>query len=74
MDEARAVLDRLDRIEALDREAAPAPELLDELRGLLREAETWLRAEPEPHGAVEALDGCRRAMDSERREGMLLAR
>jgi hypothetical protein len=74
MDEARAVLDRLDRIEALDREAAPAGELLDELRGLLREAETWLRAEPEPHGAVEALDSCRRAMDSERREGMLLAR
>lgn len=74
MDEARAVLDRLDRIETLDREAAPAGELLDELRGLLREAETWLRAEPEPHGVVEALDGCRQAMDPERREGMLLAR
>ena len=74
MDEARAVLDRLDRIEALDRAAAPAGELLDELRGLLREAETWLRAEPDPHGAVEALAGCRRALDDEsKREGMLLA-
>ena len=74
MNEARAVLDRLDRIEALDRDAAPAGELLDELRGLLSDAETWLRAEPEPHGAVEALDGCRQAMDAERPEGMLLAR
>jgi hypothetical protein len=73
MDEARAVLDRLDRIEALDRDAAPADELLDELRGLLREAETWLRTEPDPHGAVEALAGCRQALDAERREGMLLA-
>jgi hypothetical protein len=73
MDEARAVLYRLDRIEALDRDAAPAGELLDELRGLLQEAETWLRAEPDPHGAVEALACCRRALDTERPEGMLLA-
>jgi hypothetical protein len=73
MDEARAVLYRLDRIEALDRDAAPASELLDEVRGLLREAETWLRAEPDPQGAVEALAGCRRALDTERPEGMLLA-
>ena len=69
MDEARAVLDRLDRIESLDREAAPAGELLDELRDLLREAETWLRAEPDPHGAVEALAGCRRAWTPSRGRG-----
>jgi hypothetical protein len=73
MDEARAVLDRLERIEALDRDAAPAGELLDELRSLLREAETWLHAEPDPYGAVEALAGCRQALDSESREGMPLA-
>ena len=73
MDEARAVLDRLDRIESLDREAAPADELLEELRDLLREAETWLRAEPDPHGAVEALASCRQALDAQPREGMLLA-
>ncbi len=73
MDEARAVLHRLDRIEALDRDVAPAGELLDELRGLLREAETWLRTEPEPHGAVEALAVCRQALDAEQEEGMLLA-
>jgi hypothetical protein len=73
MDEARAVLNRLDRIESLDREDAPAGELLEELRDLLREAETWLRAEPDPHGAVEALAACRYALDSRPQEGMLVA-
>ena len=42
MEEAH-VLARLDRIDALDREGAPPGELLAELRGLLREAETWTR-------------------------------
>jgi hypothetical protein len=74
MDEARAVLHRLDRIEALDRDDAPSGELLDEVRGLLRDAERWLRAEPEPRGAVEALADCRRALDAEDREEVLLAR
>ena len=74
MDEARAVLRRLDRIEVLDRDDAPPDELLDELHGLLRDAETWLRAEPEPRGAVEALAGCRRAMAAEERKDVLLAR
>ena len=36
MDEARAVLARLDRIETLEREGAPPGVLLDELRGLVR--------------------------------------
>jgi hypothetical protein len=74
MDEARTVLDRLDRIEALDRDDAPTGELLDELRGLVRDAEAWLRAEAEPHGAVEALAGCRRALAANDREEALLAR
>jgi hypothetical protein len=54
VDEARAVLDRLERIEALERRGAPAPELLDELRELVREAEAWARAEGDEHasGAV----------------------
>ena len=68
MDEARAVLRRLDRIEAL------AGELLDELRALVREAETWLRTEPEPHGAVEALAGCRETLEANERGVVLLAR
>lgn len=42
MDEAR-VLARLDRIDALDRDGARPGELLEELRGLLREAEALAR-------------------------------
>jgi hypothetical protein len=45
MDEARAVLARLDRIEALEREGAPPGVLLKELRGLVQEAEAWARTE-----------------------------
>ena len=45
MDEARAVLARLDRIEALEREGAPPGALLEELRGLVQEAEAWARKE-----------------------------
>ena len=45
MDEARAVLARLDRIEALEREGASPGVLLEELRGLVREAEDWVRTE-----------------------------
>jgi hypothetical protein len=74
MDEARAVLRRLERIESLEQHDAPARELLAELRVLVREAETWLRAEPEPQGAVEALAGCRDALDVEQGEMMLLPR
>ena len=42
MEEAR-VLARLDRIDALDRKGAAPGELLAELRGLLREAESLTR-------------------------------
>jgi hypothetical protein len=45
MEEARRVLARLERIESLDRAAAGPAELLEELRGLLRDAEAWVRAE-----------------------------
>src|SRR5439155_12651735 len=45
MDEARAVLARLDRIEELEREGAPPGVLLEELRGLVQEAEAWARLE-----------------------------
>jgi hypothetical protein len=74
MDEARAVLERLDRIADLDRQDAPAGDLLIELRGLVRDAEAWLRAEPETHGAVEALANCRGALDIDDREVALLVR
>lgn len=75
MDEARRVLERLARIEQLEREHASSGELLDQLRELVREAETWLRAEPEPAEAVAALARCRTALAvNERQEVMLLAR
>ena len=45
MDEAEAVLERLARIEALDRAGAPVKSLIEELRALVTEAERWSRAE-----------------------------
>ena len=45
MEEARRVIERLERIEALDRSSAGTAELLEELRGLLHDAEAWLRIE-----------------------------
>lgn len=56
MEEARRVLARLERIEALRRVDTPAASLLDELRALLREAETWARVEREvPETALDAV-------------------
>jgi hypothetical protein len=42
-DEAARVARRLQRIESLDRQRAPAGELLSELRELVHEAEAWAR-------------------------------
>ena len=57
MDEARAVLARLRRIEALEREGADVPSLLAELRELVREAAAWAERERDPQArrASEAL-------------------
>ena len=45
MEEARAVLARLERIEALDRENAEQRVVLAELRELVREVEAWTTRE-----------------------------
>jgi hypothetical protein len=45
MEEARRVLARLDRIEELEQANAGPAELLAELRGLLADAEAWVRVE-----------------------------
>jgi hypothetical protein len=80
MEEARQVLERLKRIEELERRRAPSQELLAELRKLVRDGEAWLRAEREPAAAAEALERCRIALDGEgerdaaREEVALLAR
>jgi hypothetical protein len=63
MDEARAVLARLERIEGLEQTGAPAGVLLDEVRGLLADAEAWVRAEPGGADlAQDALERCREAL------------
>jgi hypothetical protein len=72
MDEAAAVLARLARIEALEREGAPPRALLSEVRSLLVEAETWIEAEPGgTERAAEALDSCRQAFEARRVVAMI---
>jgi hypothetical protein len=57
MDEARAVIDRLERIELLERDGAPPTVLLEELRGHDRDAEAWAQLEhDEP--ATAAVERC----------------
>jgi hypothetical protein len=63
MDEATRVLDRLDRIDALRAAGAASPVLLGEVRGLLADAESWIRAEGAgTEGAENALARCHAAL------------
>jgi hypothetical protein len=65
VDEARAVMHRLQRIEALEQEGAGAKQLLAEVRELLREGEAWLEAETDGTDvAAAALERCREAHDA----------
>jgi hypothetical protein len=64
MDEARAVLGRLERIEALERAGTAPPALLDELRELVREAEAWARVEGDER-ARTAVAACADSLTSE---------
>jgi hypothetical protein len=60
VEEARAVLARLERIEALERDRAPAAAVLREVRALLSEAEAWVRVErPDGDDVLDALERCR---------------
>ncbi len=61
MDESRAVLERLERIEALDRAGAERGVLLIELRSLLGEAEAWSSTEGGDAGEA-AVDNLRTAL------------
>ena len=55
------MIDRLARIESLERDGCAAEVLLGEVRALLHEAEAWVRAEPGgTERAAEAL-ACSRA-------------
>ena len=65
MEEARRVLDRLDRVEALHLAGAPAADVLEELRALVGEAEEWLAAEGSGTDvAARAVDRCRAALET----------
>jgi len=56
VDESLAVLERLARIEALDRRGGDPGELVTELRALLVEAEAWSRREGGDVGARAVQD------------------
>jgi len=64
MDEARAVLQRLERIESLEREGAPVRSVLAEVHALLEEAEAWVCSERDGTDLAErALERCRDAVE-----------
>ena len=64
MEQARHVLERLERIEALDRQTVEPQVLLHELRQLLVEAEAWARIEGGDAGK-RAVDRLRSALTHE---------
>lgn len=60
MDEARQVLERLERIDRLRAGGGQRGAILAEVRLLLEEGEAWLAAEPAGTAAArEALEACR---------------
>ena len=63
MEEAHALLARLERIEALDRASAPPELLLPELQALVHEAEAWARRERDPDAEAAAAE-CASACDA----------
>jgi hypothetical protein len=65
MDEARRVLERLQRIDRLREAGGSRPVLLAEVRQLLEEGEAWLAAEREgTERARQALEACRSRLAS----------
>jgi hypothetical protein len=60
MDEARRVLERLERIDRLRDRGGARPVMLGEVRKLLEEGEAWIAAEPGgTERARQALEACR---------------
>lgn len=69
MDEARQVLERLERIDRLRAGGGRRSAIIAEMRKLLEEGEAWLAAEPAGTApAREALDACRLRLASEQPE------
>jgi hypothetical protein len=66
MDEARRVLERLERIERLRAGGGSRLVLLAELRKLVEEGEAWLAVEGGgTERARDAIDACRRRLEDE---------
>jgi hypothetical protein len=64
MEEARAVMARLDRIEAMELRAESPELILDELAALTAETERWLETEPAAGAAARrALARCLDALE-----------
>lgn len=55
------MIDRLERIEVLERDGAPPAVMLEELRGLVRDAEAWARIDGDER-AREAVERCDAAL------------
>jgi hypothetical protein len=75
VEKERAILERLERIDGLRQEDAPAGVLLDEVRALLSDAEDWVREDPDvPERAIDALERSKTALaGGEVRTGGLLS-
>lgn len=67
MDESRAVLERLERIEALDRAGAEPVEIVGELRALVEEAVAWSRVEGGDVGEMAVDELCKAVENAEDR-------
>jgi hypothetical protein len=77
VEKERTILERLERIDGLRREDAPAGVLLDEVRALLSEAEEWVREDPAPPArAIDAIERSQAALAAGdlRSAGLLTAR
>ena len=63
VEKERAILERLERIDGLRREDAPAEVLLEAVRSLLSDAEEWVREDPAvPRSAAEAIERSNEAL------------
>ena len=74
VEKERAILERLERIDSLRQEDAPAGVLLEEVRALLFEAEDWVREEDVPEVAAKAIERSKAALAAgEARTGRVLS-
>jgi len=62
VEKERTILERLERIDGLRRDDAPAEILLDEVRALLSDAEDWVREEHVPSRTADAVERAAEAL------------